>query len=176
MNRRRSSVCPSPYADTSSRLPGPDITPRYKTELCRFHGTIGGCGRGDKCTYAHGERELRSPSERSARHTSTDSSPGSLHATGSGVLYRGSPVQACPSSRRVQTYYLLPRTLCARRCMHSYQAGRHPLPTTGCVLVGMNTYGLPALQKVSRLHDPAHEEDMTCVGDSLCAFIFELVI
>eukprot|EP00884_Botryococcus_braunii_P007286 jgi/Botrbrau1/16559/Bobra.0385s0002.1 len=73
-----------------------DITPRYKTELCRFHGTIGGCGRGDKCTFAHGERELRSPSERSARHTSTDSSPGSLHATGSGVLYRGSPVQACP--------------------------------------------------------------------------------
>eukprot|EP00884_Botryococcus_braunii_P007288 jgi/Botrbrau1/16560/Bobra.0385s0003.1 len=76
--------------------PPPDITPRYKTEPCRFYGTIRGCGRGDQCTYAHGPSELRSPSERSARHTSTDSSPGSLHATGNGILYRGSPAQACP--------------------------------------------------------------------------------
>ena len=32
---------------------------RYKTTLCKHYGTPQGCSYGDKCQFAHGEKELR---------------------------------------------------------------------------------------------------------------------
>src|SRR3984893_16423031 len=32
----------------------------YKTELCKFYIDYNKCNKGDKCTYAHGQHELRS--------------------------------------------------------------------------------------------------------------------
>ena len=33
--------------------------PRYKTTLCKHFGTPQGCSYGDKCQFAHGNKELR---------------------------------------------------------------------------------------------------------------------
>lgn len=40
---------------------------KYKTQLCRNYQTIGTCFMGDRCTFAHGELELRDRPTMSAK-------------------------------------------------------------------------------------------------------------
>lgn len=45
----------------------PVIRPTYKTRMCEFY-LKNSCMKGDKCSYAHGEHELRSRSSTAAHH------------------------------------------------------------------------------------------------------------
>ncbi len=48
------------YAHTVDELRGTDLY--YKSRLCRFFEKQGKCNLGDKCRFAHGDQELRTPS------------------------------------------------------------------------------------------------------------------
>ena len=39
------------------------INQKYKTELCRHFMQHGNCTLGDRCHFAHGEKELRKPDD-----------------------------------------------------------------------------------------------------------------
>ncbi|KAF7089285.1 hypothetical protein CFC21_092288, partial [Triticum aestivum] len=43
---------------TGSAVPDGHPTPTVKTKLCNKYNTAEGCKWGDKCHFAHGEREL----------------------------------------------------------------------------------------------------------------------
>lgn len=40
-----------------------DINDKYKTERCRHFETHKNCALGDKCHFAHGDKELRKPGD-----------------------------------------------------------------------------------------------------------------
>lgn len=48
------------YLDT---LPPYAASPSYKTRLCKHYQAGQKCQHGNKCQYAHGESELRKPSQ-----------------------------------------------------------------------------------------------------------------
>lgn len=63
---------PKPKPAPAYSLP-PKMRAKVKTELCVFWTRPGGCQRGARCAFAHGEHELRRTHEAAAKHAASAS-------------------------------------------------------------------------------------------------------
>eukprot|EP01017_Pseudomicrothorax_dubius_P035278 TRINITY_DN4917_c0_g1_i6.p1 TRINITY_DN4917_c0_g1~~TRINITY_DN4917_c0_g1_i6.p1 ORF type:complete len:255 (+),score=27.65 TRINITY_DN4917_c0_g1_i6:122-886(+) len=54
----------SPTVVSPVPIRGAPVPPNYKTVQCRYYSMTGFCKFGDLCTFAHGDGDIRSPSQR----------------------------------------------------------------------------------------------------------------